>query len=320
MNITKGGKFGTAATALAAATMLASSVASAIEVPDSYLIKYSNWEQFVGDQAGPDGEFIQADPAALGNGTEDLRGVLSITTIQDNDALSPTFGGVTYTTGDNDQYLYGVFYGLDLITQDVDPITGDISFEYAGGSLDIYIADAPINFYTEGVSGFGATSNIYDPINGVGSTATLYLTVDLASGCNTLNPAATLCSTSDALPPFVDGSGTFYLDTATTVNGTGAANDNFDTNGAGFGHDALAQNDFRSAFDGDGNGADDATGIPCATGTSGPTCVLWRGDWALTSQDPVTGNYIPEPAAISLFGLGLIGLGFMRRRRSNNNA
>ncbi len=314
MNITKGGKFGTAATALAAATILASSVASAVEVPDSYLIKYSNWEQFVGDLVDQDGNFTLADPAALGNGTEDLRGTIAITQILDNDALSPTFGLPTYNIGDNGEYLYGVFYGLDLITQTTS--AGVTSFEFAGGSMDIYITDAPINFYAEGVGDFGP-SNIYDAINGVGSTATLYLSVDLASGCNTLNPAATLCSTSDLLPPFVDGAGTFYMDTATTANGTGSANDNFDTNGAGFGHDALAQNDFRTISDADGDGFDDATGIPCASG-SGPTCTLFTGDWHLTSQDPVTGNFIPEPAAISLFGLGLIGLGAMRRRRANN--
>lgn len=299
-----------------AASLLGVGVASAVEVPPEYLIKYNNYEQFLNDQADADGNFQLVDPANFGNGTEDLRGVVSITQILDNDPLSPTFELPTWSNDGSDGYLYGVFYGLDVIDQTVTGV--DIDLRYGGGSLDIYWTPNPINFLTAGVSAFGATSNIYDPLNGATANAAnyLFLSTDLAGGCDTTNLAATICSTTNLTPPNVNGTGDFYLAVGTTANGTGVRNDNFDTNGAFLGNDAYATNTFNTPIDANGDGRDDNSNIPCATGTSGPTCIQWLGDWNLRSFDPVIGNYVPEPASIALLGLGLAGLGYRRRQRS----
>ena len=61
--------------------------------------------------------------------------------------------------------------------------------------------------------------------------------------------------------------------------------------------------------------------LPTGPGASSPvigwTADLWPGDlpYTITFSSAVNGAQIPEPATLALFGLGLAGLGTMRRRK-----
>ena len=110
-----------------------------------------------------------------------------------------------------------------------------------------------------------------------------------------------------------EGLGSFYAD----VTGAGTGDAQIDTQGQ-LGHDVFATNNWNLArdvnnkdADGISDGFDDIeTNVAC----NDITCSQFKGGWDILSHDPVRGAAIPEPSTIALLGLGLVGMGFRKRR------
>ncbi|HTF41878.1 MAG TPA: PEP-CTERM sorting domain-containing protein, partial [Propionibacteriaceae bacterium] len=67
------------------------------------------------------------------------------------------------------------------------------------------------------------------------------------------------------------------------------------------------------------NGASAWNGVVDASCPNGTTGIAPCDIIGLRSNDPVRALVTPEPATLTLFGLGLLGAGFMRRRKQRRN-
>ena len=285
-------------TALLTITVMSGS-AWGFSLPQFYKLKYLNVEML-----GPFPGGVAWDPlglptqifSGLADGVEDNWGVAKLTTVEDRSDNS-----TYWSDGDNNEEVTFIFGGLDyntiiLLDTNLDGIPDaakvKMSAAVGGAFLDMYIDDT---------SGGGYTA--YDVSGGPGlRVGSMYPTVTdgtlLASfmftpGIDPLNPAIVTDINQDTLsaPPTGDGSG--YLD---VVPGSGPLAGIVDTNGftTPFGTpDVFLEFDFRPHPD---------PGLPD-----------WG--WDLNSDDPAIGNAVPEPTSITLFGLGLLGMSFIVRRK-----
>jgi len=265
-----------------------------------FKMKFSNWDNLIlptPNLPGPPPSYFDNN----GDGIEDNYGIIFITEIRSDDGMNT----LLWSDGTTGETLTGMFYGLDTQSWVPDGL-GGISAQAVGGKMDIYLDTSPGSFdATLGVGGYTVPHTEYTGINtpaDLAAGASLFLSLDFVPGIDTANDA-TLDSSLDSSTAPITGDASFYLG----VTG-GAYADMFDTNGftptytpdggmATVGSaDLFAQNDF----------------VP----NDGSTAPI-QGDWGLLSEDPVRGIAapIPEPSTMMLFGLGLLGLGFVGRKK-----
>lgn len=222
---------------------------------------------------------------ANGLGIFDTGGIFSVSTIS-----SISTGEVFFTKGVNG-YLTGVFGGLrdQTVVNTFEPFLNSLTTTAlsVGGFVNLYLNDAdwdPTLITTN--PGVDLVAGVYPGITG----GALYLSADFAAGgAYAGSPTTTYTSKFDTSTTSGVGSG--YLD----VTG-GLAFDTFNTNTQigknGGKHDLFLTVTY-----------DDEGGSASSIG------------WTVTSAGQIKGNAIPEPGALALIALGMIGAGAATTRR-----
>jgi PEP-CTERM motif len=282
-----------AAAVLTGATVMA----APIQLPVSPLfIQYTNNEQFSASNS------IQSTTPTGAPTTEGNWGILQISSIVRGTALNPKGsdiqggGANVFTDGQaGGNQITGIFYGTT-----VNP--GGLSA--TGGFIDLYWRDVgTANTGTDLASGFDPARRLNqrtytgyaEPLN----PSFIFLAqLAYGPGCDS-NPTHHVCT--GVAPGTGDGTAKSYQSVNLAAGGAWASqlDSNFftlDANGQPLG---PAQ-DVRSDSNFTVNGAS-----------------AWNGTGdiiGLRSNDPVRLEVVPEPGTLALFGLGMLGVGVLRRR------
>jgi hypothetical protein len=220
---------------------------------------------------------------ALG-GSADTMGVFSIALIQNLSTAQTVF------TKGVDGYITGVFGGLtDHYVDRVSVLGFDITrTKSVGGTWAMY-KNAVDYDPTLGQTGAGVDLNTLT-YPGISDTGVLFLGGVFGVGAIAGDFTTTYSSTFDSAT--IVGQGQGYLD----ITG-GSAMGQFDLNGQvdnnGNLHDMALDATYRAVLPGD----------------------VLDGKWTVHSTGQIVGNAIPEPGALALVGLALLGAGAATRRR-----
>lgn len=276
----------------------ATAMAAPITLPVGPLfIQYTNDEQFSVTNS------IHSINASTGGVTSEGNwGILQVSSIVRGTALSPTGsdiqgGGANVFTdgGVGKPQITGIFYGTQ-----VNP--GGLSAQ--GGFIDLYWQDVgKANTGADLASGFDATRRLNqktytgyaEPLN----PSFIFLAqLVFGPGCDN-NPAHNVCT--GVAPGTGDGTAKSYQSVNLAAGGLWASqlDTNFftlDANGLPLSpaQDARTDSNFTQNGASGWNGSGDIIG--------------------LRSNDPVRLEATPEPGTLGLFGLGMVGIGFLRRR------
>ncbi len=218
------------------------------------------------------------------DGVEDSFGIFKVTTINADDA----FNTLLWFDGKDGEELTGMYYNLDDDLRNASG--GGVDIESINGKLDIYLDSTP-DFSAAGGPGARSGTSSY-PTATDGSP---FLKLAMAPGVkygdgDPSNDYISYHNHLNALTNPITGNGVFYAD---VIGGTYASM--FDTNGICITDDSgvVHCRDFFNEFD-------------TKPGKFG---------WLVTSEDPVTGNVVPEPLTMILLGSGFMGMVGTRLRK-----
>ena len=286
-----------AAAVLTGATVMA----APITLPVSPLfIQYTNNEQFSVTNA------IHSTDATTGAVTNEGNwGILQISSIAKGTAGIPLGsdiqgggGNVFNDGGAGGPQITGIFYGTTVI-----PGSGGLNA--TGGKIDLYWRDV-------GTANTGA--DLAQPFN-----PALRVNQKTYTGyAEPLNPAFIFLAQL-VYGPGCDSDPTHHVCTGVapgTGDGTAKSYQSVNLAAGGIWASQLDTNFF--TLDANGNPLVPAQDVRTDSDFTRNSAGLWDGDGdiiGLRSSDPVRALVTPEPATLTLFGLGLLGAGFLRRRK-----
>jgi hypothetical protein len=281
-------------------------MAAPITLPVSPLfIQYTNDEQFsISNQIH---STVPGQPQT--QTSEGNWGILQITSIAKGTAQTPPGsdiqggGALVFTDGQaGGNQITGIFYGVQ--NNPVNPAVPGISG--TGGFIDLYWQDkGTANTGADLAAGFDPLRRLnqktYTGYAEPGNPAFIFLAqLAFGPGCDS-NPAHNVCT--GVVPGTGDGIAKSYQSVNLAAGGLWASQ--------------LDTNFF--TLDANGNPLVPAQDVRTDSGFSINGAAKWNGSGGdiigLASSDPVRALVTPEPATLSLFGLGMLGVGFLRRRK-----
>lgn len=224
--------------------------------------------------------------------------------------------------------LTGLLHDIYIAASSPGNIGPQVIFNFTNSTASVAGPNPVVAFYLDGTVEQADASDLFNP-NGDQAAPLLWVEdgyapgFDSYTGVNDAGDDATPWLICELLPLFVDANGApIYLQTfvGTAVipgnNGIGGTLGNFYLDVIGGSLAPLIQ---QGVYDSVVAGADlSAKFTTAANPAIDYTTTLpfaFEGGWGLESSDPIQGAVIPEPASLTLLGLGIAGLLGYRRRK-----